>query len=170
MSLSSKSSFALKNSEKICVRSQFTKFFAVEKNHTLVPSKSLVPNIHDGLLFTNSGMNQFKDIFSGDENYLSKNLKTRKICHYQKCLRYGGTQCDLNKIGKSDQHLSFFEMLGISSFGAYDTKTVLNLVFEFLTREVQIDPSKLQITYFNGSHDVKIKPHLEIKDYWKKMG
>ncbi len=137
------------------IRKSFRDFFK-KKNHTEVPSSSLIPKDDPTLLFTNSGMVQFKNYFTGQENPVDKN-----IISIQKCLRAGGKHNDLENVGKTPRHHTFFEMLGNFSFGEYFKKEAIEMAWNFLTKELNIDKKKLIITHH--------KEDIESQKIWKKV-
>src|SRR5438045_8718963 len=109
------------------IRKQFVDYFA-SKGHTPVPSSSLVPGDDPTLLFTNAGMNQFKDVFLGGE----KRPYTRAVTA-QRCVRAGGKHNDLENVGYTARHHTFFEMLGNFSFGEYFKRDAIRFAWELLT-------------------------------------
>jgi len=124
------------------IREAFLRFFE-EQGHTRVPSSSLVPNNDPTLLFTNAGMNQFKDCFLGQE----KRAYTRATSS-QKCVRAGGKNSDLENVGYTARHHTFFEMLGNFSFGDYFKKDAINFAWTFLTGVLQLPKEKLWVTVY----------------------
>ena len=134
------------------IRTQFLKFFE-EKNHSIVPSSSLVPHEDPTLLFTNAGMNQFKDIFLGHEK-----KPYTKAASSQKCVRAGGKHNDLENVGYTARHHTFFEMLGNFSFGDYFKKEAINYAWELLTEIYAIPKDKLLVTVY--------KDDTEAYDIW----
>jgi alanyl-tRNA synthetase len=130
------------------VRSSFLKYF--EKNgHVIVPSSSLVPHDDPTLLFTNAGMNQFKDVFLGKE----KRDYTRATT-VQKVMRVSGKHNDLDNVGPSHRHHTFFEMLGNFSFGDYFKKEAIPLAWTLLTEVWKLDPERLHPTIFTGDNGI----------------
>ena len=125
------------------IREAFLKFFQ-SKGHTVVPSSSLVPQDDPNLLFTNAGMNQFKDCFLGHE----KRGYTRATTT-QKCVRAGGKHNDLENVGYTARHHTFFEMLGNFSFGDYFKQDAITYAWEFLTGVVKLPAEKLWITIYH---------------------
>lgn len=121
------------------------KFFAYFEHlhHTKVTSSSLIPAQDKTLLFANAGMNQFKDIFLGAE----ERSYTRAVS-IQKCMRAGGKHNDLENVGFTKRHLTFFEMMGNFSFGNYFKKEAIRYAWDFLTKEVGIDPKRLLATVY----------------------
>jgi len=129
------------------IRDRFLDFF--QKNgHTVVPSSPLVPRDDPTLLFTNAGMVQFKKVFLGQEK-----LDFTRAVTAQKCLRVGGKHNDLENVGRTRRHHTFFEMLGNFSFGDYFKDTAIDLAWRFLTRELALDRSKLYITIYEEDEE-----------------
>src|SRR5919198_2060628 len=129
----------MKSSE---IRSSFLEYFR-SKGHTIVPSSSLVPANDPTLLFVNSGMVQFKDVFLGKDKRPYKRATTA-----QRSLRAGGKHNDLENVGYTARHHTFFEMLGNFSFGDYFKKDAIAFAWEFVTSKqwLGIDPSRLMVT------------------------
>src|SRR6185503_7070935 len=142
-------------------RASFLKYF--EKNgHTVVASSSLVPADDPTLLFTNAGMNQFKDAFLGKETRSYKRATT-----VQKCMRVSGKHNDLDNVGPSLRHHTFFEMLGNFSFGDYFKKDAIPFAWELLTTVWGLSPDRLFPTIFKG--DAGIPRDDEAFEIWKKF-
>ncbi len=137
------------------IRNLFLNYF-VKNNHTLVESSSLIPQGDDSLLFTNSGMVQFKNIFVGLEKPQFK-LATS----VQKCLRAGGKHNDLDNVGYTPRHHTFFEMLGNFSFGDYFKEQAIYYAWDLLTKELGISKDKLVITIYHTDD--------EAYNFWKKI-
>src|SRR5216683_1904775 len=130
------------------IRRKFLDFF-VQKEHKEVHSSSLVPQNDPTLLFTNAGMNQFKDVFLG----LEKRDYTRATSS-QKCVRAGGKHNDLENVGFTNRHHTFFEMLGNFSFGDYFKKEAIAYAWELLTRDLGLPKDRLKVTIFKGEGGV----------------
>ena len=129
------------------VREKFLNFF--QKNqHKVLPSSSLIPNKDPSLLFVNAGMNQFKNIFLGLEKTPVKNVVT-----IQQCLRAGGKHNDLDNVGQSHYHHTFFEMMGNFSFGFYFKQKAIALAWEFLTQELDLDPKDLWVSVYEKDEE-----------------
>src|SRR2546425_9127498 len=124
------------------IRRQFLKFFA-DRDHAIVKSSSLIPAEAPTLLFVNAGMNQFKDVFLGREQRSYKTATTS-----QKCVRAGGKHNDLDNVGHTRRHQTFFEMLGNFSFGDYFKKEAIDYAWTLLTKEFQLPIEKLWVTVF----------------------
>jgi alanyl-tRNA synthetase len=151
------------------IRKTFLKFFE-ERGHRVVRSSSLVPANDPTLLFTNAGMNQFKDVFLGLERH---DYTTATSC--QKCVRAGGKHNDLENVGFTNRHLTFFEMLGNFSFGDYFKKDAIAYAWELITAEkwFGIPLDKLYFTVFGGaevSHGRKLDADSEAGGIWAKVG
>ncbi len=129
------------------LRSRFLHFFA-ERGHSVVSSSSLIPHNDPTLLFTNAGMNQFKDCFLGNE----KRAYVRATSS-QKCVRAGGKHNDLENVGRTARHHTFFEMLGNFSFGDYFKKEAIAFAWEFLTVDLQLDKSRLYVTIYTDDDE-----------------
>ncbi|HYB96052.1 MAG TPA: alanine--tRNA ligase [Vicinamibacterales bacterium] len=130
------------------IRSSFLKYFE-RHGHRVVPSSPLLPGDDPTLLFTNAGMNQFKDVFLGRE----KRDYTRAATS-QKCMRVSGKHNDLDNVGPSLRHHTFFEMLGNFSFGDYFKADAIELAWNLLTKEWGLDPSRLYVTVFKGEKGI----------------
>src|SRR5258705_11651367 len=124
------------------IRKTFLRFFQ-EEGHQIVPSSSLVPANDPTLLFTNAGMNQFKEVFLGRET-----RSYRKACSSQKCLRVSGKHNDLEQVGRTPRHQTFFEMLGNFSFGDYFKEEAIPLAWELMSQGYGIEPARLWVTVF----------------------
>ncbi len=130
------------------IRASFLKYFE-QHGHRVVASSPLLPGDDPTLLFTNAGMNQFKDVFLGRE----KRDYTRAASS-QKCMRVSGKHNDLDNVGPSLRHHTFFEMLGNFSFGDYFKQDAIELAWNLLTKEWGLDPSKLYVTVFKGEKGI----------------
>ncbi len=129
------------------IRAAFLKYFD-QADHKIVPSSSLIPFNDPTLLFTNAGMNQFKDVFLGNENRPYKRATSS-----QKCMRVSGKHNDFKDVGRSNRHHTFFEMLGNFSFGNYFKKEAIHFAWELLTKNFGLDPERLRITVFRDDDD-----------------
>jgi alanyl-tRNA synthetase len=130
------------------IRSAFLRYFE-QRGHRIVPSSSLVPQNDPTLLFANAGMNQFKDVFLGKEKRDGKRATSS-----QKCVRAGGKHNDLENVGRTARHHTFFEMLGNFSFGDYFKKEAIAYAWELLTRDLGLDVDRLKVTIFKGENGV----------------
>ena len=122
------------------IREAFLSYFE-KLGHSRVSSSSLIPHNDPTLLFTNAGMNQFKDLFLGKEERSYK-----RAVSIQKCIRAGGKHNDLENVGFTKRHLTFFEMMGNFSFGDYFKKEAITYAWEFLTDVIKLDKEKLSVT------------------------
>ena len=144
------------------IRKQFLDFFA-SKGHTVVPSAPMVVKNDPTLMFTNAGMNQFKDIFLGNRTPASK-----RAADSQKCLRVSGKHNDLEEVGHDTYHHTMFEMLGNWSFGDYFKTEAIDWAWELLTEVYGIDPKLLYATVFEGSAEDGTSLDTEAREAWKK--
>ena len=129
------------------IRERFLKYFE-QNGHKVVPSSSLIPFNDPTLLFTNAGMNQFKDIFLGNETRPYKRATSS-----QKCMRVSGKHNDFKDVGHSFRHHTFFEMLGNFSFGDYFKKDAIHFAWELMTKSLGLDPHRLWVTVYRDDDD-----------------
>ena len=158
------------------VRKRFLDYFA-DRGHQIVPSSPLVPGNDPSLLFTNSGMVQFKDVFLGRET-----RPYRRAATSQRCLRAGGKHNDLENVGYTARHHTFFEMLGNFSFGDYFKREAIQYAWDFLTANLGLPPEKLWVTVFRDDdeaadiwlNEIKVPPErfsrMGEKDNFWAMG
>lgn len=144
------------------IRQKFLEFFK-SKGHEVVASSPLLPHDDPTLLFVNAGMVQFKDVFTGKEKRSYK-----KATSSQKCVRAGGKHNDLENVGRTARHHTFFEMLGNFSFGDYFKQNACAYAWEFLTEVLKMDPAKLTITVFGG--EGSLPADTEAEEIWQKIG
>ncbi|MBP1673163.1 MAG: alanyl-tRNA synthetase [Bacteroidetes bacterium] len=144
------------------IRKSFLEFFQ-SKEHEIVPSAPMVIKNDPTLMFTNAGMNQFKDIFLGNQP-----VKFSRIADTQKCLRVSGKHNDLEEVGKDTYHHTMFEMLGNWSFGNYFKEDAINWAWEFLTEKMKLDPNRLYATVFEGDQKDGTEEDFEARNFWKK--
>src|SRR6201987_704266 len=137
------------------IRQQFLDYFA-SNGHRVVRSSSLVPGNDPTLLFTNAGMTQFKDVFLGQEK-----RDYSRAASSQKCVRAGGKHNDLDNVGYTRRHHTFFEMLGIFSFGDYFKKDAIAYAWELITKEYGLPKDRLYITVFREDD--------EAEELWQKV-
>ena len=142
------------------IRKIFLDFFA-EKDHEIVPSSPMVLKDDPTLMFTNAGMNPFKDLFLGNSPVVHP-----RIADTQKCLRVSGKHNDLEEVGVDTYHHTMFEMLGNWSFGDYFKKEAINWAWELLTDVYKLDPEKLYITVFEGDKADGLNEDQEAIDIW----
>ena len=144
------------------IRDSFVKFFE-SKGHQIVPSAPMVIKDDPTLMFTNAGMNQFKDIILGNHP-----TKYKRVTDSQKCLRVSGKHNDLEEVGHDTYHHTMFEMLGNWSFGDYFKKEVIGWAWEYLVDVLKIDPSILYATVFEGSAEEGLERDNEAAGYWEQ--
>lgn len=144
------------------IRRTFLEFFA-SKQHQIVPSAPMVVKNDPTLMFTNAGMNQFKDWFLGNEP-----ARWTRVADSQKCLRVSGKHNDLEEVGHDTYHHTMFEMLGNWSFGDYFKTEAIDWAWELLTEVYKIDKSQLYITIFGGDASDKMEEDTEALEIWKK--
>jgi alanyl-tRNA synthetase len=144
------------------IRSAFVDFFG-RQGHTHVPSSSLVPKADPTLLFTNAGMVQFKDVFTGGEQ-----RPYRRAVTAQKCVRAGGKHNDLENVGRTARHHTFFEMLGNFSFGDYFKEAAVGFAWEFLTTTLGLPPERLWATIHEGDAGMQLGPDEEARGLWRR--
>ncbi len=144
------------------VRTTFLNYFA-RNGHKIVKSSPLLPANDPTLLFTNAGMNQFKDVFLGAEKRDYKRATTS-----QKVVRAGGKHNDLDEVGKTARHHTFFEMLGNFSFGDYFKEDAIRFAWDLLVNEWKMDPARLWFSVFAG--DDEVGPDEEAERLWHKVG
>ena len=144
------------------IRKSFLDFFQ-SKQHLVVPSAPIVVKNDPTLMFTNAGMNQFKDVFLGNNP-----RKAPRVCDIQKCLRVSGKHNDLEEVGRDTYHHTMFEMMGNWSFGDYFKKEAIAWGWEFLTEVMKIDKDKLYVTVFGGDEKDGMAPDNEAYGFWKE--
>ena len=145
------------------IRDSFVKFFE-SKGHQIVPSAPMVIKDDPTLMFTNAGMNQFKDIILGNHP-----AKYKRVTDSQKCLRVSGKHNDLEEVGHDTYHHTMFEMLGNWSFGDYFKKEAISWAWEFLVDVLKIDPANLYATVFEGSPAEGLERDNEAASYWEQF-
>lgn len=144
------------------IRESFKAYFA-SKGHTIVPSAPMVLKGDPTLMFTNAGMNQWKDIILG-----TCEPEPRRRADSQKCLRVSGKHNDLEEVGHDTYHHTMFEMLGNWSFGDYFKEGAIDMAWEYLVNVLHLDPADLYVTVFEGSAEEKLERDNEAAGYWLK--
>lgn len=144
------------------IRESFKSFFA-SKEHKIVPSAPMVIKGDPTLMFTNAGMNQFKDVILGNAP-----IKYTRVADSQKCLRVSGKHNDLEEVGHDTYHHTMFEMLGNWSFGDYFKKEAIEWAWEYLTEVLALDKNRLYVTVFEGSPSEGLSRDDEAAAYWEK--
>jgi alanyl-tRNA synthetase len=137
------------------IRTRFLDFFA-KNGHEIIDSSPLIPHNDPTLMFTNAGMNQFKNYFTGAET-----PKFKRAATSQKCVRAGGKHNDLDNVGFTARHHTFFEMLGNFSFGDYFKEEAIFYAWDFLTKDLQISKDRLLVTVYHNDD--------EAANFWKKI-
>ena len=145
------------------IRESFKRFFE-SKGHVIVPSAPMVIKDDPTLMFTNAGMNQFKDIILGNHP-----AKHKRVADSQKCLRVSGKHNDLEEVGHDTYHHTMFEMLGNWSFGDYFKKEAISWAWEYLVDVLKIDPANLYATVFEGSPEEGLERDNEAAGYWEQF-
>ncbi len=143
------------------IRNSFLQFFA-KRDHSIIKSASLLPQNDPTLMFNNAGMVPFKEVFTGKET-----RDYKRATSSQKCIRISGKHNDLEAVGPSPRHHTFFEMLGNFSFGDYFKEEAIVFAWEFLTKELCLPKDRLMITYFKG--DASVPADEEAARLWKKL-
>lgn len=144
------------------IRNSFKEFFK-QKGHQIVPSAPMVIKDDPTLMFTNAGMNQFKDIILGNAP-----IKYPRVADSQKCLRVSGKHNDLEEVGHDTYHHTMFEMLGNWSFGDYFKKEAIEWAWEYLTEVIKLDKDRLYVTVFEGSPEEGLERDNEAAGYWEQ--
>ena len=144
------------------IRDSFKRFFE-SKGHTIVPSAPMVIKDDPTLMFTNAGMNQWKDIILG-----TRDPEPRRRADSQKCLRVSGKHNDLEEVGHDTYHHTMFEMLGNWSFGDYFKEGAIDMAWEYLVDVLRLDPKDLYVTVFEGSPKENLGRDDEAASYWAK--
>ena len=144
------------------IRESFKQFFE-QKGHLIVPSAPMVVKDDPTLMFTNAGMNQFKDIILGN-----RPAKSKRVADSQKCLRVSGKHNDLEEVGHDTYHHTMFEMLGNWSFGDYFKEDAINWAWEYLTEVVKLDPNRMYATVFEGCEAEGLARDNEAAAIWEK--
>ncbi len=145
------------------IRQSFLDFFR-EKEHRVLPSAPMVLKNDPTLMFTNAGMNQFKDYFLG-----TRRPTERRVSDTQKCLRVTGKHNDLEEVGHDTYHHTMFEMLGNWSFGDYFKKEAIAWAWEFLTERMKLETNQIYVTVFEGDPKDGVDRDQEAYDYWKEF-
>ena len=145
------------------IRDKFLNFFDGKK-HKIVPSAPIVLKNDPTLMFTNAGMNQFKDFFLG-----TKTSEIKRIADTQKCLRVSGKHNDLEEVGKDTYHHTMFEMLGNWSFGDYFKKEAIKWAWELLTEVYHIKKDRLYVTIFEGDHEDNLPEDTDAYNFWLEI-
>src|ERR1041385_7332989 len=144
------------------IRQTYLDFFIKKHGHTFVPSWPVVPHDDPTLLFANAGMNQFKPYFLGTEK-----APWPRVANTQKCIRAGGKHNDLDDVGRSRRHHTFFEMLGNWSFGNYFKQGAIEMAWELLTKIWKLDPTRLHVSCYEGS--TSVPRDEEAASIWRKV-
>ena len=143
------------------IRRSFLEYFA-GADHSEINSAPLVPYNDPTLMFTNAGMNQFKDLFLGNQT-----PDNRRIADTQKCLRVSGKHNDLEEVGRDSYHHTMFEMLGNWSIGDYFKEGAIDFAWELLTEVYGLDKDRLYVSVFEGDEGLKLPADEEAANLWK---
>ena len=144
------------------VREKFFQYFK-DKGHEIIPSASVINKTDKNLMFTNAGMNQFRNIFTGDQD-----PKYSRVANSQKCLRVSGKHNDLEEVGVDTYHHTFFEMLGNWSFGDYFKKEIIEWSYDLITNVYGLDEKDIYVSVFEGSEDDNTEFDQETFNEWTK--
>ncbi len=144
------------------IRESFLHFFET-KGHKIVPSAPMVIKDDPTLMFTNAGMNQFKDLFLGNSE-----IKFPRIANSQKCLRVSGKHNDLEEVGHDTYHHTMFEMLGNWSFGDYFKQEAIDWAWKYLTEVLKLNKEDLYASVFEGDAEDNIDRDIEALEVWKQ--
>ena len=144
------------------LRKLYLDFFK-SKNHSIVASSPMVVKNDPTLMFTNAGMNQFKDIFL--DHMIAK---YPRVANSQKCLRVSGKHNDLEEVGHDTYHHTMFEMLGSWRFGDYFKETAIDHAWDFLVNICKLDEDRLYVTVFEGDDSDKLTTDIDTYEFWKK--
>ncbi|NLZ96234.1 MAG: alanine--tRNA ligase [Bacteroidales bacterium] len=145
------------------IRQSFIDFFA-SKDHKIVPSAPMVIKDDPSLMFTNAGMNQFKDVILGNTP-----IRYPRVADSQKCLRVSGKHNDLEEVGHDTYHHTMFEMLGNWSFGDYFKKEAIAWAWEYLVDVLKLDQERLYVTVFEGDKVDNLERDIEASEYWREF-
>ena len=145
------------------VREKFFQYFK-DKGHEIIPSASVINKTDKNLMFTNAGMNQFKDIFLGN-----RATEVKRISNSQKCLRVSGKHNDLEEVGVDTYHHTMFEMLGNWSFGDYSKEKAISLAWDFLTEKCKLSKDRIYISVFEGDKADALDLDSESLKYWQRF-
>ena len=144
------------------IRQMFLEFFECN-HHKILPSSPIIIKNDPTLMFTNAGMNQFKNIFLGFDN-----PKYSQVANSQKCLRVSGKHNDLEEVGHDTYHHTMFEMLGNWSFGDYSKEKAIDLAWDFLIKKCELNIDRIYVTVFEGDIDENLDQDKESFNFWTK--